>query len=331
VVVADENPSLTDNWDDEEGYYRLRVGEQLDGRYRITSNMGRGVFSTVVRAIDVQEDNREVAIKIIRNNDVMYKAGQKEATILRKLNEADPHDKRHMIRLLRQFDHRNHLCLVFESLSMNLREVVAKYGKDVGLNIRAVRVYAQHLFAALSLMRKCNILHADIKPDNVLVTGFDVTHVLVVEPPKQVNAQKSSVKLADLGSASFSHENEITPYLVSRFYRAPEIGILCSRLRRLNFEWHAATVLGLPYDYAMDTWSVACTLYELYTGKILFPGRRNNEMLRFFQEVKGKFPNKMIRKGTFSGQHFDENYNFRSIELDKVRQKVCRLRLVSCV
>jgi len=32
------------------------------------------------------------------------------------------------------------------------------------------------------------------------------------------------VKLADFGSASFTSENEITPYLVSRFYRPPEVG-----------------------------------------------------------------------------------------------------------
>ena len=52
---------------------------------------------------------------------------------------------------------------------MNLREVVKRFGKDVGLNIRAVRAYAHQLFIALSLLRKCNIMHADIKPDNILV------------------------------------------------------------------------------------------------------------------------------------------------------------------
>jgi serine/threonine-protein kinase PRP4 len=52
---------------------------------------------------------------------------------------------------------------------MNLRDVVKRFGKDVGLNIRAVRAYAQQLFLALSLLKKCNIMHADIKPDNILV------------------------------------------------------------------------------------------------------------------------------------------------------------------
>lgn len=55
---------------------------------------------------------------------------------------------------------------------MNLREVVKRFGKDVGLNIRAVRAYAHQLFLAMSLLRKCNIMHADIKPDNILVRAI---------------------------------------------------------------------------------------------------------------------------------------------------------------
>jgi serine/threonine protein kinase len=53
--------------------------------------------------------------------------------------------------------------------SMNLREVLKKYGKDIGLHMKAVRSYAQQLFLALKLLRRCSILHADIKPDNILV------------------------------------------------------------------------------------------------------------------------------------------------------------------
>ena len=55
--------------------------------------------------------------------------------------------------------------------SMNLREVLKKYGKDVGLHIKAVRSYTQQLLLALKLMKRCCILHADIKPDNVLVSN----------------------------------------------------------------------------------------------------------------------------------------------------------------
>lgn len=53
--------------------------------------------------------------------------------------------------------------------SMNLREVLKKYGNNVGLHIKAVRSYAQQLLLALRLLKKCGIIHADIKPDNIVV------------------------------------------------------------------------------------------------------------------------------------------------------------------
>ena len=52
-------------------------------------------------------------------------------------------------------------------------------------------------------------------------------------------------------------------------------------------------VIGKPYDYGIDMWSVGCTLYELYTGKILFPGKTNNHMIKLAMDIKGKMPNKV--------------------------------------
>ncbi|OZJ01683.1 hypothetical protein BZG36_05355, partial [Bifiguratus adelaidae] len=283
-VIVTGHAGLVDNWDDSEGYYRVILGEMLDNRYHVYANLGRGVFSSVVKARDTTKGDLDVAIKFIRNNETMTKAAEKEIKILNKLAEADPDDKKHVIRLLRTFQHKGHTCLVFESLAMNLREVLKRFGKDVGITIQAVRVYAQQLFLALSLLSRCEILHADIKPDNILV-----------------NEQKNALKLCDLGSASDARENDITPYLVSRFYRAPEI--------------------SLPYDHSIDVWSVGCTLYELYTGKILFPGRSNNQMLRLMMEVKGKFPNRMLKKGAFSSQHFEDGGTFLAVETDRLTQK----------
>ncbi|KZV79783.1 kinase-like protein [Exidia glandulosa HHB12029] len=259
---------------DPEGYYTVRLGETLDGgRYHVFSIVGKGMFSNVVRARDMQATGAEVAIKIIRAQETMYKAGIKEVGILHKLRAADPDDKRHFVRLDRTFEHRGHLCLVFESLNMNLREVVKRFGKDVGLSVGAVRAYANQLFVALALMKKLNLMHADLKPDNILVSE-----------------NKATLKVCDLGSAADASEGgvEVTPYLVSRFYRAPEI------------------ILGMPYDCAIDVWSAGCTLYELYTGKILFPGRSNAHMLLLMTELRGRFNTKLIKRARFADTYFDE-------------------------
>ncbi|PIN05947.1 U4/U6-associated splicing factor PRP4 [Handroanthus impetiginosus] len=295
--IAVEKSGLHDNWDDAEGYYGYRFGEVLDGRYEIIAAHGKGVFSTVVRAKDLKAkpgDPEEVAIKIIRNNETMYKAGMEELVILKKLVGADPENKRHCVRFLSTFKYRNHLCLVFESLHMNLREVLKKFGRNIGLKLTAVRAYAKQLFIALKHLKNCGVLHCDIKPDNMLV-----------------NEAKNVLKLCDFGNAMFAGKNEITPYLVSRFYRAPEI------------------ILGLPYDHPLDIWSVGCCLFELYTGKVLFPGPTNNDMLRLHMELKGPFPKKMLRKGAFTDQHFDQDLNFLATEDDPVSKKVIRRLIVN--
>ena len=82
------------------------------------------------------------------------------------------------------------------------------------------------------------------------------------------------------------------------------------------------TVLGVPYDPALDIWSIGCTLYELYTGKILFPGRSNNQMLLLMMELKGRFNTKMIRKSQFGQTYFDDLGAFLSVEQDKVTKAV---------
>lgn len=68
---TNENPALTDNWDDAEGYYRVRINETLDNRYIVSGFTGQGVFSNVVKARDQARGNANVAIKIIRNRELM--------------------------------------------------------------------------------------------------------------------------------------------------------------------------------------------------------------------------------------------------------------------
>ena len=77
--------------------------------------------------------------------------------------------------------------MVFEPMEMNLREVVSKFGRKVGLSMSAVRIYSQQLFVALRLLKSLKIVHADLKPDNILADGgfkgikvIDVSTVLVL-------------------------------------------------------------------------------------------------------------------------------------------------------
>lgn len=77
-----------------------------------------------------------------------------------------------------------------------------------------------------------------------------------------VSKDTKKIKLCDFGSCVSVEEARITEYMVSRFYRAPEI------------------MLGCTFDYGIDVWSAGVSLMELYTGKVMLPGRSNNEMLK---------------------------------------------------
>jgi serine/threonine-protein kinase PRP4 len=148
------------------------------------------------------------------------------------------------------------------------------------------------------------IYFVDIKPDNILLDD-----------------KQSMLKICDFGSAFKLNEgkHDPTPYLVSRYYRAPEI------------------VLGLAYDHAVDMWSLGCCLYEMFTGQVMFPGSTNNEMLKFFMELKGKIPNKLIKKHRLAyieqfqmEPHFTEDFKFCSRERDRVTGKPI-LRLMDVI
>ncbi|GIZ38543.1 hypothetical protein CKM354_000195900 [Cercospora kikuchii] len=278
--------SLLDNWDYPDGHYRIINGELLDGRYAVEQQIGKGTFATVVRATDAQT-GKKVAIKIACRNDTMFKAGQKEMQFLNRLNEADKDDRRCIIRLLADFMHKGHLCLVFEGLEMDLRETLKKFGRDVGINPEAIQIYARQMFLALQHMKHQEVLHADLKPDNILVSS-----------------DNKLVKICDFGTATLHQDAELTPYLVSRFYRAPEV------------------IMGMDFDYAIDMWSIGCTLYELYTGRILFNGADNNNMLRVIQECRGKLPNRLIKKSQLAGKYFDENFVFHAEQKDPMTHNI---------
>ena len=146
----------------------MNIGEVLDKCYNVYGYTEQGVFSNVLWARDNARANQEVAVKVIRNNELMQKTGLKELEFLKEF-DADPNDKLHCLRLFRRFYHKQHLCLIFEPLSMNLWEMLKKYDKDIGFRIKAVRSHSQQFFLALKLLKRCDILHADNKPDNILV------------------------------------------------------------------------------------------------------------------------------------------------------------------
>jgi len=160
--------------------------------------------------------------------------------------------------------------------------IIKKTGGQ-GLRVTAVRVYAYKLLKALYHLERCNIIHADIKPDNILI-----------------DKGRTNIKLADLGSAMEVQEAEPMPLLVSRFYRPPEV------------------ILGINFSLSLDVFSFGCCLYEFATGRPLLRSEENNHHLKLIFELKGAMPKRLVQKARFREQYFDVASQFLELVPDPV-------------
>eukprot|EP00005_Dracoamoeba_jomungandri_P013949 CAMPEP_0174270828 /NCGR_PEP_ID=MMETSP0439-20130205/45864_1 /TAXON_ID=0 /ORGANISM="Stereomyxa ramosa, Strain Chinc5" /LENGTH=362 /DNA_ID=CAMNT_0015360409 /DNA_START=9 /DNA_END=1097 /DNA_ORIENTATION=+ len=303
--MEDEDSSSTssDMWDDDDGYYQFSVGKKIGKRYRICGSYGKGVFANVVRVKalnhdtlgtssehDSSSDAQEFAVKVIRSNQFMYSVGVGEMKLLKEITENDTENKKYCIHLLDAFYYRNHLCMVLESMHTDIRTLMEQNGEGVGLPLETVKLYGKQLLTALSYLMSLDIIHSDVKPDNLLI-----------------NDSLTLIKLSDFGSAFKNGDNNpVTPFLVSRYYRAPEI------------------ILGAGYGHGIDMWSAGCVIYEMFTGEIMFPGITNNDMLRKHMEVKGEISTELLKQSAFNNRHFDNDLQFICVTSNEYNEEVTK-------
>lgn len=259
-------------FDHNSGDYKYQLHDHVAYRYEIIRELGKGSFGVVLRAFDHLK-KEFVALKILRNKKKLHKQGLVEIKLIETLNKNDPEDKKNIVRLRESFKFRNHICITFELLSINLYEFI-KNNDFRGVSLRLTKRFAIQILVSLLYMDEFNIIHCDLKPENILLR----------------NINKSGIKIIDYGSGCFKNERIYT-YIQSRFYRAPEI------------------ILGIPYTTAIDMWSFGCILFELYTGYPLFAGEDEQEQLQWIMEIKGVPPNSILVAATRTRIFFDEEYN----------------------
>uniref|UniRef100_A0A8C2AKJ6 dual-specificity kinase n=1 Tax=Cyprinus carpio TaxID=7962 RepID=A0A8C2AKJ6_CYPCA len=296
-----ERKVFNDGYDDENYDYIVKNGEKWMDRYEIDSLIGKGSFGQVVKAYD-RAEQEWVAIKIIKNKKAFLNQAQIEVRLLELMNKHDTEMKYYIgkepvqffdiiskslhtvhslklksknlnvllffffssffssVHLKRHFMFRNHLCLVFEMLSYNLYDLLRNTNfRGVSLNL--TRKFAQQLCTALLFLAtpELSIIHCDLKPENILLC----------------NPKRSAIKIVDFGS-SCQLGQRIYQYIQSRFYRSPEV------------------LLGMPYDLAIDMWSLGCILVEMHTGEPLFSGANEVDQMNKVVEVLGIPPNHIM-------------------------------------
>jgi len=232
----------------------------IDARYRVQKFIGCGSYGVVCAALDTQ-DQGMCAIKKICN---VFK---NDTTAKRTLRE---------IKLLLHFDHENVISIRDMMTSgadcADLYVVTALMDTDLHKVIRSpqplsdqhVQYFLYQLLRGLKYLHSCNVLHRDLKPSNLLVN------------------ENCDLKITDFGLSRGVNPSDcldfLTEYVVTRWYRAPEI-VLSSD----------------TYTKAVDMWSAGCIFAELLGRKPLFPGSDHVQQLSCILEVLGTPRGEQIR------------------------------------
>lgn len=93
--------------------------------------------------------------------------------------------------------------------------------------------------------------------------------------------------------------SQIYQYIQSRFYRSPEV------------------LLGIPYDLAIDMWSLGCILVEMHTGEPLFSGCNEVDQMNKIVEVLGMPPKYLLDQAHKTRKFFDKVVSDGSYVLKK--------------
>ena len=173
-----------------------------------------------------------------------------------------------------------------------------------------IKHFARQIFTGLSHMHAKNIAHRDLKPENILIKQMQSTN-----GSQELDVMKADLKIADLGAAKvLTPQGLNTPYVVSRYYRAPEL------------------ILGSNnYDCSIDIWSTGCILFELITRTPMFPGYAEGLQILEQAQIKG-MPNqhemnelqKICEAPVI--QLFKKNKDFGQIDLVEILKSNSRTR-----
>ncbi|XP_020373304.2 mitogen-activated protein kinase 8 isoform X1 [Rhincodon typus] len=218
-------------------FYSVEVGDStftVLKRYQNLKPIGSGAQGIVCAAYDAILD-RNVAIKKLSRpfqNQTHAKRAYRELVLMKCVNH------KNIIGLLNVFTPQKSLeefqdvYIVMELMDANLCQVI-----QMELDHERMSYLLYQMLCGIKHLHSAGIIHRDLKPSNIVVKA-DCT-----------------LKILDFGLARTAGTSFLmTPYVVTRYYRAPEV------------------ILGMGYKENVDIWSVGCIMGEMIRGGVLFPG-----------------------------------------------------------
>lgn len=224
---------------------------EITNRYTELNPIGMGAFGLVCSATDTLT-NQSVAIKKIMKPF--------STAILAKRTYRE-------LKLLKHLRHENLICLqdIFLSPLEDIYFVTELQGTDLHrllqtrpLERQFVQYFLYQILRGLKYVHSAGVIHRDLKPSNILIN------------------ENCDLKICDFGLARIQ-DPQMTGYVSTRYYRAPEIMLTWQK-----------------YDTEVDIWSAGCIFAEMFEGKPLFPGKDHVHQFSIITDLLGSPPEDVI-------------------------------------
>lgn len=226
--------------------------QQHLGDYVLGAELGRGSFAKVYLATNKQTGEQRAVKKIqsTRLSAKMLQNLESEISILRNFQ----HDN--IVKLYGIQKTRSHVYLVLEFCGGgDLHKYIRTHGK---LKESVAQHFMRHLAAGLAFLYARQLIHRDIKPQNLLLTA---------------RADNACLKIADFGFARHLEAASLAETLCgSPLYMAPEI---------LTFQ---------RYDAKADLWSAGAVLFEMIAGRPPYNGQNQSELVHNIRTKEIRLP-----------------------------------------
>ena len=233
----------------------------VDERYNPLKIIGRGAYGVVCSAIDGAPmargrvgTSRRVAVKKLTNcfdSLVEARRALREVHLLRRLRHENVIKLVDVMMPTNEIGRVSDVYLVYELMDTDLHQIIRS---DQTLLDEHCQYFMYQILRGLKYVHSANVLHRDLKPSNILLNA------------------NCDLCICDFGLARSMVEegHMMTSYVVTRWYRAPEL--------LLNSEEYAASI---------DMWSVGCILAEIIARKPLFPGKDFIHQMHLIIETLG--------------------------------------------
>jgi len=234
-----------------------RTAWEVPVRYQNLSAVGSGAYGQVCSATDNVSQTRVAIKKLARpfQSAVHAKRTYRELKLLKHMRHENVIG---LLDVFNPYNDSNQIYLVTHLMGADLNNII----RTQRLSDDHVQFLVYQILRGLKYIHSAGVIHRDLKPSNIAVN------------------EDCELKILDFGLARPT-ETEMTGYVATIWYRAPEI--------MLNW---------MHYNQTVDIWSVGCIMAELLTGRTLFPGTDHIHQLNLIMEILGTPSDEFMQKIT---------------------------------